>query len=269
MQLEQHVAWLTNSKGKKYEDRYLLPLGALPERLEAAETDAEANAVQAKMDALTARGLVFAVLDGVGGAPLGMAAAQKTVDTLRGLYTRAEFAPRAGHPTAREILGLLYEANEAVFAWGPMDDGDDVALVDASARPRGAACLTAAYISPAGNVTLFQAGDTSAFVYRKRKGTLELFTGEADLAGRSVRSFIGLGPALRIDTFPVHGLESDDLVVLVTDGVFPKGCSGQEQVRQLLDESEGDVEAASRLLVERSRARGSVDDITALVLRVA
>jgi len=269
MRLKYHLAWRTNSKGKTYEDRYLLPLGVLPERLEASATEAEECALQAKVDALTARGLLFAVVDGVGGAPLGMAAAQKTVDTLRGLYVRPEFEPGAGIPTAREVLGRVYQANEAVFGWGPMDGDDGVAVTDGALRPKGAACMTVACLSPAGNVTLFQAGDTAAFVHRKRKGTLEHYTGEADAAGRSVRSYIGLGPGLRVDTFPVHGLVRDDLLALVTDGVFPKGLSSQEAVRQVLAESEGDVKAASRQLIERSRARGSVDDIIALVLCVA
>ena len=214
MRFEHHLSWLTNSKRKAYEDRFLLPLGALPERLEAAATEHEERSVQAKIDAITARGLVFAVLDGVGGAPLGMAAAQHAVDTLRQLYRRPELAPRDGFPTARDVLALLYESNEQVFAWGPIEDDDAV------------------------------------------------------VAGRSVRKYIGLGATLHIDTFAVTGLEAGDLIALVTDGVYPKGYGSRDRIRDVLDAADGDPETAADWLVERSRARGSVDDITALVLCV-
>lgn len=269
MSIEAGVARLTNTKGKPYEDRYLLPLGSLPDRLDAAANATEEKIVQAKIDALRARGLVFAVVDGVGGAPLGMAAAQKTVDVLRRLYARPDLAPRERFPTAREVLALLYAANTEVAGWGSVDDDDAVpAGAGATGRPKGAACVTALYLSPANNVTLLQAGDTAAFIYRQRSASIALHTGEEDVAGRSVRKCIGLGDPLRIDTMPLMGLESGDLVALVTDGVYPKGFSDRSEVAAVLVESDGEPETAAAWLVERSRARGSVDDITALVLAI-
>jgi serine/threonine protein phosphatase PrpC len=266
MRIEHHLAWLTNSKRNNYEDRFLLPLGALPERLEAATTEEAEQSIQAKIDTITARGLVFAVLDGVGGAPLGMAAAQHAVDTLRQLYVRPELSPRTGFPSAREVLGLLYEANEHVFAWGPIEDDDAVAAgAGATGRPKGAACVTAAFVSPARNITLLHAGDTAAFVYRRSAGVVEVYAGASDVAGRSVRKYIGLGRTLHIDTFSVSSLGEGDLIALVTDGVYPKGYASRDEIRNVLAEANGNPESAANWLVERSRARGSVDDITALV----
>lgn len=270
MKLEPYLAWKTNSKRSKYEDRFFMPFGELPDRLEQARTEEEENGLQAKIDAIAARGLVFAVMDGVGGAPLGMSAAQKTADLLRQLYVRPELAPRDGFPIARDVLGLLYEANAAVNAWGTIEEHDGVPVgAGASGRPKGAACVTAAYLSPAGNITLFQAGDTAAFVYRSRSKTVELYTGASDVAGRSVRKYIGLGDALHIDSFALAGLEPDDMIVLVTDGVYPKGFTSRDAIGKLLTEAEGDPENVANWLVDRSRARGSVDDITALVLAVS
>lgn len=269
IEVEAHVAWKTNSKRGKYEDRYLMPLGALVERLEQADTEAKERAAQRAIDERTARGLVFAVMDGVGGAPLGMAAAQATVDALRELYRRPELAPGDGTPSAREVLALLHEANMEVNGWGVIDDADGVPMgAGASGRPKGAACVTALYLSPAGNTTVLQAGDTAAFVYRARTGRVELYTGAADIAGRSVRKYVGVGEALHIDTFTLGGLESDDLIALVTDGVYPKGFASKDGVCAVLAEAEGNPERAAEELVQRARARGSVDDITALVVAV-
>jgi serine/threonine protein phosphatase PrpC len=157
------------------------------------------------------------------------------------------------------VLALLYEANETVHAWGN---------IEGTERPLGAACATVAYLSPAGNLTLFQAGDTCAFVYRARGQRLEVITGAEDVAGRAVRRYIGLGPALSIEVFPVGDLESGDLLALVTDGVYPKGFGDAAEVRKVLEELADDPERIARELVDRSRNRGSRDDITALVLAV-
>lgn len=269
MRLEPYLAWKTNSKRSNYEDRFFMPFGELPERLERARSGDEERAIQGKIDSIAARGLVFAVMDGVGTAPLGMSAAQRTADLLRQLYVRPEFAPRDGSPIARDVLGLLHEANAQVNAWGPIDDAEGGPMgAGASGRPKGAACVTALYLSPAGNVTLFQAGDTAAFVYRRRTGAVELYTGDSDAGGRSVRRYIGLGDALQIDTFALGGLEPDDVIALVTDGVYPKGFSSRDAFGEVLIEADGDAENVATWLVERARARGSVDDITALVLAV-
>jgi serine/threonine protein phosphatase PrpC len=221
------------------------------------------------MDALKARGLVFAVMDGVGGAPLGMRAAQATADELRLLYLQPEFAPRPceSFPSAREVLGLLYRANQKVRAWGLIrDEATPPAGPGAEGRPQGAACVSAAYLSPAGNLTIFQAGDTAAFVYRSRSGQFQMYTGTEDIGGRSVRQYIGLGESLSIDNFPLGRLERGDLIALVTDGVYPKGFRSNDGIRDILAEVDGDPEIAAKRLVTRSRARGSIDDITALVI---
>ncbi len=260
MDLEPYLAWKTNRASKPYEDRYLLPLGDLPNRLETATSVAQEGQIERRIERIRERGLVFAVVDGVGGAPKGMAAAQATVDGLRELYTREALAPHEAFPSAREVLALLYEANAVVHGWGFIDGTAE--------RPLGAACATVAYLSPAGNLTIFQAGDTCAFVYRARGDRIDVITGAEDVAGRAVRRYIGLGPALDIEVFPVGGLESSDLIALVSDGVYPKGYSAAHQVHELVRELEGDPSALAEQLVQRSRNRGSRDDITALVLGV-
>lgn len=265
MNIEAHVEWLTNTKRKKYEDRFVMPLGELPERLEAAQAPADEQRIQAQIDYIAARGLLFAVMDGVGGAPLGMAAAQKTADFLRELYTREALAPAEGFPSAKQVLDLLHEANSEIHAWGPIED-DDIVASGTSERPKGAACASVVYFSPAGNATVLQAGDTSVFVYRASKQLLEHYTGAADLAGRAVRKYIGLGDALYIDAFSLAPLEGDDMIALVTDGVYPKGFPQRGEIQSLLAEAAGNPEWAADQLVQRARSRRSSDDITALAL---
>jgi serine/threonine protein phosphatase PrpC len=59
------------------------------------------------------------------------------------------------------------------------------------------------------------------------------------------------------------------MIVLVTDGVYPKGFTSRDAIGKVLAEAADDPDNVATWLVERSRARGSVDDITALVLAVS
>lgn len=105
------VAW---QKGRHsiYEDRYRLLCRPIPLVEQAG------------------RGEIYAVCDGVGSAPKGMAAAQAVCDVLFRFYENA----KALLATSEAILGLLNQANDEILAWGMIQDA--VRLLGACAGMR-------------------------------------------------------------------------------------------------------------------------------------
>lgn len=256
------LGWLTNAKGHPYEDRYVEPLGDFLNRLDAATTDQEAERWQESIDARKQRGLVYAVLDGVGSAPKGLQAAEATATKLRDLYRRQP--PMAA--TYGSVVDLIVEVNQEIAAWGTIAEVRGADAVGA-ANSQGAAGVTAAYFSPARNVTIVHVGDTIAFHYRSGNSpTIRRLTTN-DATGYGIRSYVGQGDGLCPQVVAVHTMAPGDMIVLVTDGVVPKGMQ-QDMVLETVRAYEDDPEAAARELAVRARARGSRDDITAMVVRL-
>ena len=227
METELGIAFKTGiGSGKLYEDRYRILDARVPAVREAD------------------RGFIYGVMDGVGGAPKGMAAAQLLAQRLIHF-----FKPENADPTANAIERLLKKANEDIAGWGSIPGTD---------RPRGAAALTVAWFSPDRRVHLFHAGDTTA--YRFDGSNLVPLTAEQG-TGRTLNNYAGLGDRFRVQRI---GLEVDegDTLVIVTDGVT-KVCS-PGQLEAVLLESPS-VEVAAQRMVDLSRLLGSRDDITALV----
>jgi serine/threonine protein phosphatase PrpC len=262
METTHGLAWMTNKKGHPYEDRYVLPLGDFPNRLDAAETEEEAERWEARISERKSRGLVYAVMDGVGSAPKGLQAAEATATKLRDFYRcRPPMAT-----TYASIRSLLEEVNHEVASWGTIGElrGADAF---GAANSQGAAAVTAAYFSPAGNVTVLHAGDTIAFHYRPGTPAEIRRLTSNDAAGYGITACIGQGQGLVAQIVPVDDMRPGDMIVLVTDGVVPKGMH-QDGVLRIMEEHEHDPDGAANALVARARATGSRDDITAMVIRL-
>lgn len=227
------VSWLKSPK-HAYEDRYRLLTGDIPAVGQSG------------------RGELFGVLDGIGSAPMGMAAAQAMADCL------ADFFRRKDVYTAdwQGLYNLLHKTNVAIFDWGFMEGSD---------RPLGGCAGTVAWLHD-GQISMFHAGDTVGMLIREGKEP-RLLTRLHETHGDIYRYF-GLGVTLEIDvgTCPV---EEGDLILLLSDGVT-KAYSTTEAanlVREIYDRT-GDIAAAAEELVTRSRSKKSSDDITALVIEI-
>lgn len=230
------VSWLKNAKStrKPYEDRYRLLSKDIP------------------LVGRSGRGELFAVLDGIGGAPRGMQAAQAIADCLLDFYRK----PDEITPDAAGLNLLLLQTNQTINDWGCMAGTD---------RPLGGAAGTIAWIHDQ-KLTLFHAGDTAGILLRE-KSPPHLLTGLHEYDGGITRYF-GLGRHLEIEvkTLP---LEEGNLILLVSDGVT-KAYSTTEAanlVQEIFDKT-GDICTAVQELVMRSRSKRSSDDITAMVIEV-
>jgi PPM family protein phosphatase len=222
------VSWLKGTKHKLYEDRY---------RLLPKEVPLIRNA---------GRGELFGVFDGIGSAPKGMNAAQEMCDRLPDFFRNADY------PCSWEGLNrLLLEANRDINAWGMMPGTD---------RPLGGCAGTVVWIYGP-TLYVFHAGDTCALLMRDGKPRQLTRLHEKDGA---IFSYFGLGTYLEIDVEQISW-EDSDRILLISDGVTK--VFNPLEAGEFVDEF-GDIGQAASELVRQSRLKGSIDDITVLLLEL-
>lgn len=193
------------------------------------------------------RGEIYAVMDGVGGAPLGRRTAQHIADRLTDFYRLP--APESHRATLREILAAV---NREVFGWG---------LIEGSGRPLGAASMTVMWLAPTRQAVTFHVGDTLA-VHCSGKKVDRLTRDHSE--GRGLRRYMGQGEGFILDETVVQATEGD-LFCLVTDGVTK--VMSVSEIADVLDEI-FDAQRAADELTHRARGKGSPDDITAVVVQI-
>ena len=225
METTSAVATIKSMDHHLYEDRYRILGGDVPLVRKAG------------------RGQIFAVMDGVGGAPRGMEAAQHIADVLTGFFTDPSVPP-----SAAGIETLVRRASDTIHTWGLMEGGD---------RPMGAAACTAAWLAPDRRLWTIHVGDTAA--YRLDGTTLKPLT--RGHGGRALEMY-GVGPALRVDVHN-HRLDEGDTVCLVTDGVTRVLDPGR--IGAVLVENP-DLQRAADTLAQVARSARSRDDITVLLV---
>lgn len=221
------VAEMKGTKHQFYEDRYrLLPM----------EIETVGNA---------GRGELFAVFDGVSGAPRGMAAAQAMADALLKFFEE----PQDYAPAAEGLSRLIQTANVDIHDWGVMPGSD---------RPLGACAGTIAWIHN-GEATLFHAGDTEAWLLQSGNCTC---VADSSRDGKVLVDYFGQGKnlAMKIRTFP---FARGNRLLLFTDGVTK--VLNQPAIEEVL-RSSGPIDRAVRSLVEAAEHRRAPDDVTALMI---
>ncbi len=231
------VSWLKNAKGngKPYEDRYRMLTREVP------------------LVRKSGRGEIVAVLDGIGTAPLGMAAAQAVADCLLDFYRKPDKNPA----NIQGLMTLLQSANMVINTWGCVPGTD---------RPLGGAAGTIVWIHD-GQVTTVHAGDTAGILIRQGE-TPKLLTTFHEFDG-GISRYFGLGRKLELE-MRSEWIEAGDLILLLSDGVT-KVISATEAANLVLEmyEKSGDIAFAVEGLVTRARNKRSLDDITAILVEVS
>jgi PPM family protein phosphatase len=223
------VAWLPGTAHKYYEDRYRL----LPREV----------ALVGRQN----RGELFAVFDGIGGAPKGRQAAQEMSDWLVRFYQHPLLYPGS----CEGLYQLLMEANLAIFDWG---------LMPGTNTPLGGCAGTIAWLFDQ-DLLLYHAGDTTGILMRDDECSLLT---RAHEKGNVMYRYFGLGPTLEIE-FSQTAVEELDRILLISDGVTK--AFDPLQAADLVN-THSDICRAATDLANRSRALGSQDDITVLLIEV-
>ena len=230
------VSWLKNAKStsKPYEDRYRMLTADIP------------------LVGKSGRGELFAVIDGISGAPMGMAAAQAVADCLLDFFRKPNEIPADRNGLIHHLLLTNLKINE----WGCVEGTD---------RPLGGAAGTIAWIKD-NRLTIFHAGDTAGILLRQGQPP-RVLTSIHEYDG-GISRYFGLGRRLEIEV-KSERLEEGDLILLISDGIT-KVLSTTEAANLVLEtfEKTKDTGMAVQELVTRSRSKKSVDDITAMVIEV-
>jgi PPM family protein phosphatase len=218
----------------------------------------------ANEDSLFARGAVFVVADGMGGAQAGEVASKTAAETFD-----RELPAAAPERLLRETIE---EANRRVHAR---------AQSDSSLAGMGTT-MTAAIVDPeAEEVAIGHVGDSRA--YRLRGGKLERLTRdhslveemrrkgqltEAQAEDHPQRSIItralGPEPEVEVDVQTVPA-QSGDVFLICSDGLTT--MLGDEQIARLLSRATS-LQAAVRALVDEANRAGGRDNITVLTFRL-
>ncbi|HMV60557.1 MAG TPA: SpoIIE family protein phosphatase [Agitococcus sp.] len=227
-----------NKMGRANEDRYRLLGGGfiVPDQRQTAFYSAK-------------RGEMYAVMDGVGGASHGMAAAQYIADQLPVFFTQVQNIP-IGIDT---LVTLLTHINQEIFTWG---------MMEGTQRPCGASTATILWLSPSQQAYICHAGDSTAFLLRHQQ-LRKISHDHADADGLYCYVGQGEGFSPQILNF---SLEDGDTWCLVTDGIT-KGLNSY-QIQQILQKYAGRADLAAKHLVEAAKRKGVQDDITALVIEI-
>ncbi len=229
------VSWLASPK-HPYEDRYRL----LPREIPLVES--------------AKRGELFAVLDGIGSAPMGTSAAQTMADSLLDFFRKPDeiSADREG------LYSLLCQANLEINSWG---------FMKGTSVPLGGCVGTIAWCYQ-DQLTLFHVGDTVGLLLRQDDEP-HVLTKTHELRG-GISRYFGLGKTLEIDVVSAD-IEDGDLILLMSDGVT-KTFSTTEAATLVMDTfndtGAGDIGMAAEELTTCSRIKGSSDDITVVLVEV-
>ena len=211
------------------------------------------------------RGLIV-VADGVSSAEAGETAAQTAVEAL--LRTFAEQPP--GTPTPKRLNRAVQQANIEVY---------DLATVVPELRGM-TTTLTAVAVDGGGELAAVHVGDSR--LYLLREGRLLQLTKDHTLAGERARMGLMSKEKARVHPdrsvltrslgreliVPIDRLSNriyrGDALLVCSDGLY--NTLDDPEIAGLMDE--GSAADACRRLVEEANQRGTLDNLSAAVLRV-
>jgi len=208
---------------------------------------------------------VFAVADGMGGAPAGELASHLAAAALE------ERAPALRGEAA--LAAVVREANDRVFRR---------ATADPAAAGMGTTITVAVTDEAAGTLAIGHVGDSRA--YRLRAGALEQLTSDHSLVAELVRSgrltqeeaekhphravitrSVGTDEAVEVDTITLQ-MEEGDLYLLCSDGLTD--MVADDAIQALGVAAGGDPDAFASTLVNAANAGGGDDNITVVVFEI-
>ncbi|HEU4586500.1 MAG TPA: Stp1/IreP family PP2C-type Ser/Thr phosphatase [Gemmatimonadaceae bacterium] len=221
--------------------------------------------------AVGARGALFMVADGLGGAAAGEIASELAVNTvheeLRERWVKA--GGRSADDFASAIKAATEAANGRIYSY---------ALEHPESRGLGTTATLAGLLGD--TLYLAQVGDSRAYLVRDgvarqitRDQSLmqrlvdagELTQDEADRSERRniILQALGPEPSVKID-LTHQRLGRGDVLVLCTDGL--SGLVRSEEIAEVITQIP-DLAAACRELVDRANEHGGTDNITVIAAR--
>lgn len=191
------------------------------------------------------RGEIFAVFDGVGGAPMGMRAAQAMTNALIDFFE----TPDRWRDSPGGMEELIRSASREIHDWG---------MIEGTDRPLGAAAGTIVWMYD-GDAVLFHAGDTEAWLGGP-EGCRPVLPETP--AGDAVVQYFGRGRDLDL-AMPEIWEGDGDRLLLFSDGL--RKCVYPSAIKKALASSSPKEEIV-RDLVDQAVRVGAPDDVTVMLI---
>ncbi len=216
-----------------------------------------------------AKGALFLVCDGMGGAAAGEVASQMAVDSIFGALAAAEPLPRDRF--ARLVRRAIENANDQIFAQSRDNQSE---------RGMGTTCTAAALVD--GTLVVGQIGDSRCYVIRG--GTLAQVTKDQSLAWQLIEAgamtveeakafehaniiLQALGVQERVDVVLSQvDLRKGDVVLLCSDGLH--GPVTDDELLGII-KNEPNLAKAGDLLIRKALERDGPDNVTLVLARFA
>jgi serine/threonine protein phosphatase PrpC len=252
------------------EDNYLvldLSRGKYWTGSEGAETPEELRTIE-----VGDKGVVFIVSDGMGGALAGDVASRMAVESVRDMLLGSETEEAQGCGEDTPLVECLRRATGYANIAIHSRSQEDTRCSGMGATLTGAAVTN-------DMLDLVQVGDSRAYVIRA--GQIKLATKDQSLVQQLVdvgqiseeeaethmfRNVILQALGAQKELTPVSGrlrIRRDDILLLCSDGL--SGKLRAEDMRQIVNDANGDLAAACSALVEEANNRGGEDNITVVL----
>jgi serine/threonine protein phosphatase PrpC len=196
-----------------------------------------------------ARGYLAAVADGMGGGRAGGEAAWMAVDQLAHYY----YTPPKQFRGEETFQGLVFRSNDAVTR---------LRTTGKTHYGMGTTLVAALFDQDLGAVTVFNVGDSAAYLWRKGRHIC-LTTHHVNEVGE-LTNHIGMGPGIEIERVRTR-LVPGDRLLLTSDGVH--SYVEDAVIAELLRGDTPETIAAS--ITAAADAAGGKDNATALVAEIA
>jgi serine/threonine protein phosphatase PrpC len=209
---------------------------------------------------------LFAVADGMGGAPAGEVASRLAATALRetdGDGTNGE----------ERVAALIQEANRRVY---------QRSSEDAAASGMGTTMTAALLDADTGVLSIGHVGDSRAYLIRD--GRVDQLTEDHSLVAELVRSgklspeeaevhpqrsvitrALGTDPDVDVDTFSIQ-TQPGDLYLLCSDGLTTMVSDGE--ILEQVERHRSDLDAVARALVTAANRGGGEDNITVVIFEI-
>jgi serine/threonine protein phosphatase PrpC len=221
------------------------------------------------------KGLVLVVSDGMGGALAGDVASRMAVETVREMLIESEAdEPESQSDAEKDLVDYLRHAT--VYA--------NLAIHHRSQEDTRCAGMGATFTGAAikgDMLDLVQVGDSRAYVLRgeqikqatKDQSLVQQLVdvgqiSESEAETHMFRNVILQALGAQSELAPVTGrmrLRRGDTLLLCSDGLSGKLRS--EDIRRIIEDSQGDLALACNKLVEEANERGGEDNITVVLAR--
>lgn len=210
-----------------------------------------------KQPALSTKGISITIADGISSSAVSQIASQTaTRSFLEDYYSTAE-----SWSVKQSVERVLSATNSWLYAQNQRHQEFRFN------KDKGYVCTFTSLLVKSTTAHIFHIGD--ARVYKISGGRLEQLTQDHRVWLSSEKSYLGraLGVAAKLDidyiTLP---LEEGDIFFMSTDGVYEH--LSDEAVIATINEHANDLDAAARALSDQALANGSIDNVTAQVVRV-